>query len=112
MVSYDLFLRDAEQSVQLLRFPTEGLAISQMYGIHISIPQLPQVVPLRSVKNYDDFLTRLEACPRQIDQVIELLKRGIASGWVPPEVPIRKVPPQTREATRPGCQSELAVQAV
>ncbi len=94
VLSYDLFLRETEQSVALQRFPSEWMPISQMGGVHISIPELPRVAPLRNVKNYDDFLTRLEAYPRQVDQVIELLKRGIAAGWVPPEVALRKVPPQ------------------
>ncbi len=94
VLSYDLFLRETTQSVALQRFPVEWMPISQMSGVHISIPALPRVAPLRSVKNYDDFLARLEAYPRQVDQVIELLKRGIAAGWVPPEIALRKVPPQ------------------
>jgi uncharacterized protein (DUF885 family) len=94
VLSYDLFLRETEQSVALQRFRSEWMPISQMGGVHLSIPLLPRVAPLRNVKNYDDFLTRLEAYPRQVDQVIELLKRGIAAGWVPPEIALRKVPPQ------------------
>ncbi len=94
VLSYDLFLRETEQSVALQRFPVEWMPISQMSGIHLSIPELPRLAPLRNVKNYDDFLARLKAYPRQVDQTIELLKRGIAAGWIPPEVALRKVPPQ------------------
>ncbi len=93
-LSYDLFLRETEQSIALQRFPSEFMPISQMNGVHISIPELPRVAPLRTVKNYEDFLTRLEAYPHQVDQVIELLKSGIAASWLPPEIPLRKVPPQ------------------
>jgi uncharacterized protein DUF885 len=32
-----------------------------MSGVHISIPELPRLAPLRNVKNYDDFLTRTRA---------------------------------------------------
>ena len=47
------------------------------------------------MKNYEEIsLARLEAYPRQVDQVIDLLKRGVDTGWVPPEVALRKVPPQ------------------
>ena len=94
VLSYDLFLREAEQGVALQRFPSELMPISQMNGVQLSIPQLPRVAPLRSVKNYDDFLARLEAYPRQVDQIIELMKAGIAAGWVRPAVPLRKVLPQ------------------
>ncbi len=94
VLSYDLFLRETEQGVALQRFPSELMPISQMNGVQLNIPQLPRLAPLRSVKNYDDFLARLEAYPRQVDQIIELMKGGINAGWVPPEVPIRKVLPQ------------------
>jgi uncharacterized protein (DUF885 family) len=61
VLSYDLFLREAEESVALQRFPSEWMPISQMSGVHLNIPELPRLAPLRNVKNYDDFLTRLEA---------------------------------------------------
>ena len=105
-LSYDLFRRTVEQNVSLQRFPAgmtpfdgmlmpnERMPTTQMDGIHLDIPRLPRIMPLRTSKDYDDFLSRLAAYPRQVDQVIELMKRGIASGWVPPAVPIRKVLPQ------------------
>ncbi len=106
VLSYDLFLKEAANRVALERFPAgtipvmgflmpyEWMPISQMGGIHTSISELPRLTPLRNTKDYDDFLARLEAYPRQIDQVIELMKRGMASGWVPPAVPMGKVLPQ------------------
>ena len=106
-LSYDLFLREAEQSVALQRFPAgkiplfggflfpyEWLPVSQMIGVHLDIPALPRLAPLRSTKDYDDFLARLAAYPHQINQVVELMKRGMATGWMPPAAPIRNVLPQ------------------
>jgi uncharacterized protein (DUF885 family) len=52
---------------------------------------------LRNTKDYDDFLARLAAVPTQINQVIALMKRGIAAGWMPPAVPIAKVLPQIEQ---------------
>jgi uncharacterized protein (DUF885 family) len=106
ILSHDLFRRAAEQNVSLQRFPAgkvplsgfmapyEWMPISQMGGVHIDIPELPRIVPLRTTKDYDDFLARLASYPRYIDQVIELMKRGMASGWMPPAVTMRKVLPQ------------------
>ncbi len=107
LLSYDLFRRAAEESVAFQRFPLgmiplyggflwrlEWMPVCQMSGIHIEIAQLPQLTPLRTARDYDDFLTRLAAYPRQIDQVIELMKRAMASGWLPPAVPIKNVLPQ------------------
>jgi uncharacterized protein (DUF885 family) len=106
LLSYDLFRRVAEESVALERFPAgnvplegfmmpyEWMPICQMSGVHIDIPGLPRLAPLRTSKDYDDFLARLAAYPKQVDQVVELMKRGMAAGWLPPAVPIRKVLPQ------------------
>jgi uncharacterized protein (DUF885 family) len=94
VVSYDLYRRAAEEAVALQRFPTELMPINQMGGVHISIPELPRLAPLRTAKDYEDFLARLAAYPRQVDQIVELMKRGMATGWVPPALAIREVPAQ------------------
>jgi uncharacterized protein (DUF885 family)/dienelactone hydrolase len=106
VLSYDLFRRAAEQGVALQRFPAgtipiggfllpyEAMPITQMGGVQIDIPELPRVAPLRTTKDYDDFLARLAAYPRQVDQVIDLMKRAMAAGWMPPAAPLSKVLPQ------------------
>jgi len=110
VVSYDLSLAGALQDVALERFPAgkipevggwlsyyEWMPVSQMGGVHLDIPALPRVVPLRTTKDYNDFLARLRGFPTQIDQVIALMKRAMAAGWIPPAVPIRKVLPQIEQ---------------
>ena len=56
--------------------PYEWMPLSQMDGVHIDIPELPRHVPLRTTKDYDDFLARLAAYPRQVEEVVELMKRA------------------------------------
>jgi uncharacterized protein (DUF885 family) len=73
------------------------MPVSQMGGVHIDIPALPRLAPFRNTKDYDDFLTRLAGVPKQIDEVISLIKRGMAAGWMPPRVPMRKVLPQIEQ---------------
>lgn len=107
VVSYDLFRREAERSVEQQRFPMgkivlfggfiipyEWEPISQMHGVHLDIPSLPRRAPFRNAKDYQDFLARLAAYPRQVDEVIELMRRGIASGWMLPALPLRGIPAQ------------------
>ncbi len=121
VLSYDLFLKEAENCLALERFPAgtipvmgflmpyEWMPISQMGGIHTSISELPRLAPLRNTKDYNDFLARLEAYPRQIDQVIELMKRGMASGWVPPAIPLAKVLPQIEKHCVGGLSESFIV---
>jgi uncharacterized protein (DUF885 family) len=97
LISYDLFLFDKEMIVQGQRFPTELMPISQMDGIHISFPQLVALAPFRNVKDYENYLARLAAYPKQIEQVIALMKRGIEIGWTQAAIPLRSVPSQIEE---------------
>ncbi len=110
IVSYDLSLAGALQDMAMQRFPAgkipaggewltyyEWMPLSQMGGVHLDIPALPRLVPLRNTKDYDDFLARLRGAPVQIDQVIALMKRAMSAGWMPPAVSISKVLPQIEQ---------------
>jgi uncharacterized protein (DUF885 family) len=94
VISYDLFLFDKKIAVEAERFPIELMPISQMEGIHLSFPQLVALTPFRNAKDYRDYLSRLAVYPKQIDQVIELMKRGIERGWTQAAEPLRSVPSQ------------------
>lgn len=93
-ISYDLFLRDKKLNVEGQRFPTEYMPIDQMNGVQITFGQLAGATPFRNEKDYRDYLVRLAAFPKQIDQTIALMNRGIETNWVPPSIPLRSVPDQ------------------
>jgi len=95
-VDYDLFLHDVEVAIEGNRFPTEYLAIGPMAGIQIQLPSLPDQTPFRSARDYEMYLARLAAIPRQADQVLVLLRKGVETGWVPARIAVEKVPGQLR----------------
>ena len=79
------------------RFPTELDPINQQSGIHQEFAILSTVQPFRTVKDYRDYLARLAAFPKAVDQTIALMERGRQSGWIVPAVPIRDVPAAMKE---------------
>ncbi|HTG16110.1 MAG TPA: DUF885 family protein, partial [Blastocatellia bacterium] len=90
-ISYDLFLLDKKLNVEGQRFPGELMPIDQMNGVQISFGQLVSNTPFRNAKDYEDYLARLAAFPKQLDQLIALMKRGIETKWVQPAVPLRSL---------------------
>ena len=94
LISYDLFLRDKQLDVEGERWPTELAPLNQMEGPQLYFPQLADSTPFRTAKDYEDYLARLGAFPRLIDQIIALMTRGIEKKWMPPAVPLRSVPSQ------------------
>ncbi len=94
VISYDLFLLDKKLNVEGQRFPAELMPIDQMNGVHLTFGQLITNTPFRNAKDYDNYLARLAAFPKQIDQLIALMKRGIETRWVQPPVPLRSLASQ------------------
>jgi uncharacterized protein (DUF885 family) len=94
LISYDLFRCDKELNVEEQRWPVEYIPLTQIEGPHLGFPQLVASTRFRSVKDYEDYLSRLEAFPRLVDQLIALMTRGVEVKWVPPAGPLRSVPSQ------------------
>jgi uncharacterized protein (DUF885 family) len=95
-VSYNLFVRGLEEEIEGYRFPSELIAISQRGGVHQTIPEVLARAPARSIRDYENMISRLRRAPVLIDQTIARLERGLARGITPPRVTLRDVPDQVR----------------
>jgi len=60
------------------------MLLTKMHGAHVSLPDLPLVVPLRDTHDYENYLARLNAFPGYIAQQVEQMRYGISTGHVPP----------------------------
>ena len=56
------------------------MPVDQKSGIHIDLPQLVNVLPFDTVKDYEDYITRLTLFPRLFDQTITQMRKGMADG--------------------------------
>ena len=90
-LNYDLFLTQIRWAVEGDRFPNELLPINQMSGIHSLLGELAQQMPRDTVKDHENFLARLRAYPKAVDDTIALLRRGLQSGVTPSRVVLRDV---------------------
>jgi uncharacterized protein (DUF885 family) len=106
-LSYDLFQRELERSIEGTRFLTELMPINQQEGIHKEFAILSTVTQFRTVKDYRDYLARLSAFPKQVDQTIALMERGKQKGWVLPAVPLRDVPDAIRAQIFPDPEKSV-----
>jgi uncharacterized protein (DUF885 family) len=90
-LNYDLYLYGLKQGVEGQQFPQEYVQISQMGGVYSELAELAIQSPRRTVKDYEDFLKRMEATPVLVEQTIALLKKGAETGVTPPSVTLREV---------------------
>jgi len=94
MISYDLYRRNAEFSLEGDQFPFELLAINQMGGVQQSVAQVITSTTFKTTKDYEDLIARLNGVPALIDQTIALLQKGLEQKMTPPQVTMRDVPQQ------------------
>jgi uncharacterized protein (DUF885 family) len=94
VVSYDLYRRNAEFSVEGHQFPFELLELNQMGGVHQNVAQVISATTFKTTKDYEDLIARLNAIPILIDQTIALLQKGLEQKVTPPQVTLRDVPQQ------------------
>jgi uncharacterized protein (DUF885 family) len=93
-ISYDLYRRNAEFSVEGDGFPFELLQVTQMGGVQQSVSQVISSTTFKSTKDYEDLVARLNGVPALIEQTIALLEKGLEQKITPPQITLRDVPQQ------------------
>jgi uncharacterized protein (DUF885 family) len=90
-----LMVRDLKSTLEEARFKDWEMPVSQQYGVHLLLPQLVSIVSFQSVKDYEDYISRLKQTPQVIDQTIVQMRKGLADKLMPPRFLLEKVVDQT-----------------
>lgn len=99
LISHDLFVRQLQQRIEdfdLKEFESGIGGSGGGGGIHASLADLPNSVPLDSVKHYEDYIARLHQIPRAFLQSEEVLRSGIKDHMMPVKFIVEKVPAQAQ----------------
>lgn len=98
-LSYQIFDYQLKNSLEDLRFSKYLVPISQMRDFRISFSQMgsgSSTHPFKTVKDYDDFLKRINGFVSMTDTAIANMRKGMALGKVQPRVLMEKVVPQVK----------------
>ena len=85
-LNYDIFKYRLEDNLKEFEFKTYLMPVSQMGGFHTRFAELPKNVPLNSVRDYENYIARLNAFELYVRQHIDLMRTGIQKGYVQPGV--------------------------
>jgi uncharacterized protein (DUF885 family) len=109
VLNKQLMVRDLQMSLEGARFKPWEMPVNQANGIHIDAPQLVSVLSFETVKDYEDYITRLKLLPRLFDQTTDQMRKGMAAGRMPPKILLEKVVTQSNGiATTPADKSPFA----
>ena len=93
-LSHDLLVRILEQRIADFELKEYEMPVNQQSGIHTFLADLPNSVPLDSVKHYEDYLARLQQIPRVLSETTEVLRAGMKDNLMPARFLLEKLPAQ------------------
>ncbi len=96
-LSRELMIRNLRQDIEGARFKPWEMPVNQMDGPHLGLLETLGLTPFNTVKDYDDYLSRLHQVPRMLDQVIANMRQGMKDGLMQPRYLLEKVVAQTQE---------------
>ena len=96
-LSAQLMERELIEAQEGARFKEWEMPVNQFHGIHTDLPSEIVDWPFATVKDYDDYIARLQLMPRQLRQASENLQSGITDGRVQPAYLMEKVEKQTED---------------
>jgi uncharacterized protein (DUF885 family) len=88
-VNYELFeyqLQDAISDFQFKSYLTPWNADS---GFHTGFARLARQVPLITTKDYENYIARMRAFPKMVQDYIVLMREGIKTGMILPQVVLK-----------------------
>ncbi|WP_046245620.1 DUF885 domain-containing protein [Hymenobacter terrenus] len=98
-ISYDIFQYDMKQRLDGLKLNTWMMPFQQFWGLPISMGQYGSGAgnqPFKTVKDYDNWLGRVQGFTVWADSAIGNFRRGMKAGVVLPKALVEKMLPQMR----------------
>ena len=84
-LSADLLAFILEHEIALAEFQGWRIPFLADTGFHTDFAYVVSATSFRTEKDYEDYIARLNALPRYIDQNIENMRRGLADGFTQPK---------------------------
>jgi len=109
-LSKDILNWELNQALKGLTFRTELTPINQMFSLPLTIGQLgsgSSSQPFKTVKDYQNWLKRLERFTAWCDTAQVNMKKGIKEGYVLPKTLIDKVIPQIEKLAKGKTEQSL-----
>ena len=92
-LDYDLFAREYEQRLATHAFKPWLYQIDHMGGIQ-TLSETAEILPFQTIKDYEDWIKRLQGVGTLVDQHIALLDEAVREGRTQPRAIMERLPPQ------------------
>jgi uncharacterized protein (DUF885 family) len=95
-LNYDLFRKELETDIEEDKFRLYLLPVNQRGGVQTN-DELTELLRFQTVKDYEDWVARLRALPRHIEQTTALMREGMRARLLWPKAVLQRVPAQLQK---------------
>lgn len=99
-LSYDILARETAFRQEFMNYPDNLMPVQQFWGHTLTMPQIGSgqaFQPFKTVKDYDDFLKRIDGFTVWVDTAIVNMRKGLAQGYTYPKILMERVLPQCKD---------------
>ncbi len=110
-----LLAEATSKRVESFTYPSELMPIDQYGGLPVELAQFGNgqgIQPLKTVKNVENYLKRLNRLPAWVDQAITNMREGIRTGTVMPRPLIESALPSLQAMTEKNIEKSVFYSAV
>ncbi|HHW4681509.1 MAG TPA: DUF885 domain-containing protein, partial [Xylella taiwanensis] len=108
-LSLILMRRQLEDQLEAIRLKLHEMLLEPVGGIHLQLASYTDMFPFEDIKDYQDYIKRLQGVPALIDQVMAVSRQGAQDGLIQPRYLLEKLPAQIRKiAAAAGADSPFA----
>ncbi len=91
LLSRDVLITLIQDQLDGALFKPWETPLTQMDGLHIDFPQLFSSHPFKTSKDYRDYISRLKAFSKSVDDTIANMRSGLGHHQVPPKLVIQEI---------------------
>src|SRR5256714_1500696 len=89
-----LMLRMLREGIENFELKEWEMPVTQISGIHLFAAQFPSLLTFNTAKDYDDYAKRMRDFPKQMDDTIAAMRKGMKDRLMPPKFLLEKVATQ------------------
>jgi uncharacterized protein (DUF885 family) len=105
-----LMIRSLQRRIENAPFKNWEMPVNQMNGPHLEYASMPSQMPFNTVKDYENYLSRLRLLPRAFEEITEDMRLGLRDRLMPPRYLLEKVAVEAKDiADKPLDQSPFDV---
>ncbi|MFQ5701527.1 MAG: DUF885 family protein [Acidobacteriota bacterium] len=110
LLTYETFERGRREAIEADRYPSFLLPVNQFFSVPNLFAQMGSgrgIQPFKTVKDYEDFLARVDGFVTWMDQAITNMREGAERGIVQPRILMERTLPQLAAQVRDDPRESL-----